>query len=130
MPLLEVAIATGDRTITNAHIAEILTDLTNRHLKKDPTRTAVAIRRHAPEDWFIGSEPLKPDQTSFSLRIAVTAGTNTEKEMADYINAVFAAMMRLFGSVHHVSYVIVDAVAGTHWGFGGKTQAHRAAVMA
>ncbi|WP_321504985.1 4-oxalocrotonate tautomerase [Breoghania sp.] len=127
MPLLDVAIASDKIALPCNRIAKILTELTAQHLHKDPMRTAVTIRRIATQDWFIGAAALSQEQGSFSLRIAVSEGTNSPDEMAAYIDAVFAAMNTLAGPVHEVSYVIVEEVPFKQWGFGGLTQFARSA---
>jgi 4-oxalocrotonate tautomerase len=126
MPLLNVSVTGRADPKRSAAIAARLTELTDRHLGKDPALTAVAIRHLDQDQWFVGGEALsRRNAASFSLHIAVTEGTNTKPQMAAYIEAVFAAMTEILDAVRDESYVIVAEVPAAAWGYGGKTQEFR-----
>lgn len=127
MPLLTVAVSGPPDPGCSATIAKTLTTLTTTHLGKDPSLTAVTIQHLEPDRWFVGAEALTGDATrGFWLRIGVTAGTNTKAQISGYIDAVFAAMADILGSVRSESYVIVDEIPAATWGYGGITQERRA----
>lgn len=126
MPLLNVSLAVPPDPDLSLQVASTLTRLTNVHLGKDPALTAVAIRYLEPDHWFIGGQAVSAGKApSFSLQIAVTSGTNTKTQMADYIDAVFAEMTGLLGSVRDESYIIVNELPAPGWGYAGQTQEHR-----
>ncbi len=126
MPLLTVTLTGSVDARRSAATAAILTELTQKHLGKDPALTAVAIRYLDPDHWFIGGEAMsRRNADSFSLDIKVTEGTNTKPQIAAYVDAVFAAMAGLLDGVREESYIIVHEVAAASWGFGGKTQEFR-----
>jgi len=126
MPILNVSVTGGADPKRSAAIAGKLTELTNVHLGKDPTLTAVAIQHVDRDHWFIGGETLsRRNAESFMLRISVTEGTNTKPQMAAYVEAVFAAMAKLLGRLDDVSYVVVEEVPAGAWGYGGTTQEFR-----
>ena len=51
--------------------------------------------------------------------------TNTKAEKARYIAEAFAAFEGLLGALHPESYVYVQDVRATGYGFGGRTQEYR-----
>jgi 4-oxalocrotonate tautomerase len=126
MPILTVFVTGQPSPARSAQIAEALTELTNRHLKKDPTVTAVAINHIDSSHWFVGGKALSSqDAASFWLDIKVTSGTNTKTQMAAYLDAVFKVMVTVLGPVHEDSYIMVHEVPAPAWGYSGKTQEYR-----
>jgi 4-oxalocrotonate tautomerase len=124
--MLHVLLPGAPNPILSAAVAKELSQLTQHHLHKDPAATAVAIGYIAPEHWFVGGTSLGAHNTkSFSLEIKITAATNTKAEMADYQQAVFAAMTRLLGPLHEESYIVVHEVPAASYGHGGLTQEFR-----
>ena len=104
----------------------LVTDLTERILGKRPDVMAIAIQYIADDDWFIGREALAQlGRSAFHLDISITDETNTKAEKARYVREMHAAMAKLRGNLHDVSYVhLIDARA-TAYGYGGLTQEYR-----
>lgn len=126
MPILTVFLSGPPNPLRSARIAEALTELTGRHLAKDPAVTAIAIHHIDKSHWFIGGEALSSqDAASFWLDIKVTSGTNTKTEMAGYLDAVFKAMLGVLGPVHEASYIMVHEVPAPAWGYAGQSQEYR-----
>ncbi|HYH21821.1 MAG TPA: 4-oxalocrotonate tautomerase family protein [Azospirillum sp.] len=126
MPIINISLTTKPDAALSARIAGEVTELTQRHLRKDPTVTAVAIHHVDPVHWFAGGRSLAEQQAnSFWLDIKVVDGTNTKTEMAGYLADVFAALGRILDSVHNESYVLVHEVPAAAYGFGGLTQEFR-----
>ena len=126
MPILNMKVST-DRTeeMTN-RIASILMDHTTRILHKDPLVTSILIEYVDPESWIVGTKSLiKEGKTSFYLDIKITDETNTKSEKAKFIREVFDALAALFGNLHNESYIYVQDVRATSYGYGGKTQEYR-----
>jgi 4-oxalocrotonate tautomerase len=126
MPIIDITVTGTPDADLSARIADQITRLTNTHLRKDPTVTAVLVRYADPTHWFAGGQSLA-DQTAntFWLDIKVVDGTNTKQEIAAYLAAVFATMETLLRAVHTESYVLVHEVAASAYGYGGKTQEYR-----
>ena len=104
-------------------LANAASCLAAEHLGKDPTVTAVLVEAAAPDGWFIaGHRPAEQGLATFWLDVKVTAGTNTRAETTSFVTAAFAAMERLLGPLHTESYVLVHAVDGHAYGYGGHTQ--------
>jgi 4-oxalocrotonate tautomerase len=126
MPIINITLSTPPDAARSGRIAATASALTAKHLRKDPTVTAVAIQHVAPEHWFAGGPSLaEQGQHSFWLDIKVVDGTNTKSEMADYLEEVFLAMTHELGAVHAESYILVHEVPASAYGFGGKTQEFR-----
>ncbi|MFC7053681.1 4-oxalocrotonate tautomerase family protein [Hansschlegelia quercus] len=104
-------------------IATLAAGLAAEHLGKDPGVTAVLVEEAAAENWFIaGRRPADDGLAAFWLDIKITAGTNVKAETASFVEAAFAGMADLLGPLHEESYVLVHAVDGDAYGYGGRTQ--------
>jgi 4-oxalocrotonate tautomerase len=126
MPIINIAASGKPDAALSARIAKEVTEITARHLRKDPTLTAVAVTYHDPQHWFAGGKSLAAHGTNtFWLDIKVVDGTNTKLELEAYLKAIFAAFGRILGTVHEESYVFVHEVPAASYGYGGKTQEFR-----
>jgi 4-oxalocrotonate tautomerase len=107
-------------------IAEAAARLGAENLGKDRSVTAVLVEAADPDGWMIaGKKPTEAGLSAFWLDIKVTAGTNTRAETASFVAAAFDAMAAILGPVHDESYVLVHAVDGDAYGYGGRTQSGR-----
>jgi len=61
-------------------------------------------------------------KSSFYFDIKIVDETNTKAEKAQYIEEVFTAFRKLLGELHSESYIFIQDVRPTAYGFGGKTQ--------
>lgn len=127
MPILNVKVSAERSAVMSRRIADTLTELTARILHKDPAVTAIAIDYVAPEHWFVGGSSLaEQGLNSVYFDIKITDETNTRAEKAQYIAEAFEAFSSLLGPLHEESYIYVQDVRATAYGFGGKTQEWRA----
>lgn len=107
-------------------LAALAASLSTRYLGKDPSVTAVLVEPADPAGWFIaGHRPTEAGLSAFWLDIKITAGTNVKKETAAFVAATFTEMAGLLGPLHDESYVLVHAVDGDAYGYGGRTQNSR-----
>lgn len=126
MPILNVKISAVKSPEMTASVAQILLDLTTRILHKDPKVTAIAIEYVDPHDWIVGGQTLAAQgKSSIYFDIKITDETNTKAEKAAYIRAAFDAFAALLGDLHEESYIYVQDVRATAYGYGGKTQERR-----
>jgi len=126
MPIINVSLTATPDPVLSARVAQEVTALTQHHLRKDPTVTAVAVQYVDPAHWFAGGLSLvEQGANSFWLDIKVVDGTNTKTEIAGYLDAVFATLGGILGGVHSESYVLVHEVPAAAYGFGGLTQEFR-----
>ncbi|MDG5494210.1 4-oxalocrotonate tautomerase [Niveispirillum sp. BGYR6] len=96
------------------------------YLGKDKGVTAVLVEPADPGGWCIGGQrPTDAGLAAFWLDIKITAGTNLKGETTRFVQAAFTGMADLLGPLHPESYVLVHAVDGHAYGYGGSTQEQR-----
>lgn len=126
MPILNVKVSAVKSPQMTTQIAEILLELTTRILHKDPGVTAIAIDYVDPSDWIVGgSTLLAQGKSSVYFDIKITDETNSKAQKAQYIKEAFAAFGKLLGNLHDESYIYVQDVRATAYGYGGQTQESR-----
>lgn len=126
MPILNVKVSARKSPEMTKSISGLLLDLTTRILKKKPEVTSIAIDYVDPDDWIVGGRSLAElGKKSVYFDIKITDETNTKAEKAEYIDAAFTVFSELLGDLHEVSYVYIQDVRATAYGYGGRTQEHR-----
>lgn len=105
-------------------LAGALTDLTALHLGKRADLTAVLVQWLPGSQWFIGGQPLS-DRQGAQVEIAITEGTNTAAQKAEWMGAVHALLREHLPDLAEVTYAVVQELPATAWGYGGRTQASR-----
>ena len=126
MPILNVKVSAKGSSAMTRDIAGILLDLTTRILHKDPKVTSIAIDYVDPEHWIVAGKSLAEQRkTSIYFDIKITDETNSKAEKAQYIQQAFEAFAKLFGDLHEESYIYVQDVRATAYGYGGRTQEYR-----
>ncbi len=126
MPIINVSVTGQPDAILSGKIAQTVATLTQTHLRKDPSVTAVAVHYVDPQHWFAGGRSLaEQGQNTFWLDIKVVDGSNTKDELANYLDAIFSELSKLLGKTHHESYGLIHEVSAAAYGFGGKTQEFR-----
>jgi len=126
MPILNVKVSAKGSSAMTRDIAGILLDLTTRILHKDPKVTSIAIDYVDPEHWIVAGKSLAEQRkTSIYFDIKITDETNSKAEKAQYIQQTFEAFAKLFGDLHDESYIYVQDVRATAYGYGGRTQEYR-----
>ncbi len=124
MPMIVVRYVTpSPKPELRADVAALAWRLSAEHLGKDPGVTAVLVEEADPQGWFIaGERPAEKGLSAFWLDIKITAGTNVKAETTRFVKVVFEQMGGLLGPLHEESYVLVHAVDGDAYGYGGRTQ--------
>jgi len=126
MPILNVKISTKKTAESTKAISDILLELTTRILHKKPEVTSIAIDYVDPDDWIVAGRSLSEQgKSSIYFDIKITDETNTKAEKAQYISEAFDAFNKLLGNLHEESYIYVQDVRATAYGYGGKTQEYR-----
>lgn len=126
MPILNVLVSGSADPHTTHRVATLLSDLTARVLHKNPQLTSIAVRYIDPAHWIVGGQSLaEQGKSSVYVEIKITDETNTRSEKAAYIDAVYAGLATLFPNLHHESYIHVDDVRASAYGYGGRTQEYR-----
>jgi 4-oxalocrotonate tautomerase len=126
MPILNVKVSATRSPALSKAISEMLLEHTARILHKNRDLTAIAIDYVHPDDGMVGGHSLSSQgKNSFYFDIKVVDETNTKSEKAEYIAEVFAAFRKLLGELHTESYIYIQDVRPTSYGFEGKTQEFR-----
>ena len=126
MPILNVKVSAIKSPELTRKIADLLLELTTRILKKDPRVTAIAIDFIDHDCWVVGGALLSEQaKNSFYFDIKITDATNIKAEKAQYVSEAFAGFARILGNLHDDSYVHVQDVRATSYGYGGLTQEYR-----
>jgi 4-oxalocrotonate tautomerase len=126
MPILNVKVSAQRTPELSGRITEALLELTSRVLGKRRDLTAVVISYVDPRDWYVAGQSLAElRKASFYFDVKVVDETNTKAEKARYVGEAFEVFGRLLGELHPESYVYVQDVRATAYGFGGKTQEYR-----
>lgn len=104
-------------------IAAMLSRVTAEILHKNPAVTAVLVESAEPDDWIVaGSGVSDLKLGTFYVEVSITEHTNLKDETTAWVRRVYDEMNALVGPVHEASYVLVHAVDGDAYGYGGLTQ--------
>ena len=126
MPILNVKVSGDPSSKRSQDIAHMLSLHTELILRKKPELIAITISYVEPAHWIVGGQTLlAQNKSSIYVDIKVTDETNTKEEKATYIRAVFKSFEELIGDLHPESYIYVEDVRATAYGYGGLTQEHR-----
>ena len=126
MPIVMVKVSAKRSAEMTRSISDTLLELTTRILHKKPEVTSIAIDYIDPDDWIVAGRSLsEQDKSSIYFDIKITDETNTKAEKAQYIQEAFDAFNRLLGNLHEESYIYVEDVRATAYGYGGRTQEYR-----
>lgn len=126
MPILNVKVCAHRTPELSDRITEALLELTSRVLGKRRDLTAVVITYVDPHDWAIAGKSLAElKKASFYFDVKVVDETNTKAEKARYVAEAFEVFAGLLGDLHPESYVYVQDVRASAYGFGGRTQEYR-----
>lgn len=123
MPTLQLKITPPQPAERLQVLARRLTDLAVDVLGKRREVTAVVIEELWPGRWFIGGR--NAGRSTALLEIRITEGTNSPEEKQTFVQAAYEELWQQLGPLAEASYVVVQEVAATDWGYGGLTQAER-----
>jgi 4-oxalocrotonate tautomerase len=126
MPILTLKLSDNAHIQNTQALAQGLTQLSADVLHKRADVTSVVFQRIAANDWWVGGEAL--DQVLMQLDIRITQGTNTEAEKTAFIAQAFDLLLQhsVDGQqLHATSYISVQELPASDWGYGGLTQQQR-----
>jgi 4-oxalocrotonate tautomerase len=126
MPIIQIQISAPHSAVLTQRIASGVSELTVQWLHKKAALISTVITCVHPQDWVVGGQTLAAQGLhSFYLGIKITDETNTKAEKAQFIAAVFDFFKSVLGALHSESYVHVEDVRATAYGYGGRTQEWR-----
>lgn len=123
MPFITLQHTVSPDTEQSCSLADALTRLTARILRKDPRRTSVLLRPTPPEQWFIDGVSLAAlGRHAFRLEVTVTDETCTRDEKIRFQREAFDLLSAMIGDLHPHSNVHVIDCRAAAYGYGGVTQ--------
>ena len=85
--------------------------------------TAVLVEEAAPANWSIGGKTLSDSGAiAAHVDIKITLGTNTIAQKARMLAETRRMLERVLPDLSPVSYVVIDEIPATDWGYGGFSQ--------
>jgi 4-oxalocrotonate tautomerase len=109
-----------DEKVKEKIVKKVLAN-TSDILHKDPKVTSILVEFVPFDVWSIDTQ----NQNTFYLDIKITKGTNTKEEKAKYIKETYEGLKDILGDITTASYVLIDEVDASLWGFDGITQEYR-----
>jgi 4-oxalocrotonate tautomerase len=126
MPILTLKLSANTQLKSANALAQALTALSTQVLHKRADVTSVVFQRLAAGDWWVGGA--NTEQVLVQLDIRITQDTNSEAEKAAFISQAFVLLSEHMANgqrMHPTSYISVQALPATDWGYGGLTQQQR-----
>lgn len=123
MPFARLTLSPALEPATAQALAKELTDLIASGLSKHHELTSVLIETPGSVCWTIGANP---QSAAAQLAVEVSAGTNTEEQKRAFVAHAMALLHRAIPSLSATTYVVIQEIPATDWGYGGLTQADRA----
>lgn len=123
MPLIQIAIAgPAPSPATIQRLQRETTRLMRDVLHKEAALTVVGVS-HLPAGAVAASG--EPVAAAAWLHALITAGTNSSGEKAAFIAAAEAMLGASLGTSAAPTYVALQELPATDWGYDGRTQAAR-----
>jgi 4-oxalocrotonate tautomerase len=125
MPVIKIQ-HSGEPLADDAYslLQQQVTELINRVLGKAAPVTAVLISSLLPQQWSVGGEALSTSRTVL-MKIYITTATNSVDEKQLMIREAYSLLEVTFGPLVEASYVIIQELLPSDWGYGGLTQEER-----
>jgi len=126
MPILTLKISANAQLKDANALAQVLMTLSTHVLHKRADVTSVVLQRMADGEWWVGGETV--NDVLVQLDIRITQGTNSEVEKAAFIAQAFDLLPQHLANgqqMHATSYISVQELPATDWGYGGYTQKQR-----
>ena len=121
MPFINIKTNVAKNEKVREELVQKVLENTSVILKKDPIVTSILVEFLPFDSWSINEENIN----TFYLDIKVTKGTNTKEEKANYIQKTYNDIHDILGDITPASYVLIDEVDASSWGFYGVTQEYR-----
>ena len=126
MPILTLKLSANAQLKNATALAQALTALSTQVLHKREEVTSVLFQRIDLRDWWVGGA--STEQVLVQLDIRITQDTNSDAEKETFISQAFALLPQHLAEgqqMHATSYISVQALPASDWGYGGLTQQQR-----
>ncbi|WP_415887746.1 tautomerase family protein [Neptuniibacter sp. QD37_6] len=124
MPYISIHVSSDLTELQIKSLVEGTTNIMANILHKKAELTAVSITKMDKEHWFIGNK-LATNSVSAYVDAKISKDTNTEKEKSDALSAFNKLLDNEIGPLTPTSYVVLDEVPTTDWGYDGLSQQAR-----
>lgn len=125
MPLLTLHV-NCDLGEAAVDIAQGLSELTARILRKDPAKIVLHVATDNPRGrWYVNGARVAAPQPIIDLSITVTKGTNSDIEKSEWIDATWQLLSAAIGPLAGPNYISVVEIDAKSWGYDGVTQQQR-----
>lgn len=126
MPIINIQLTASITENEATEIAQRSTTIMGDILGKDTNLTAVTITIIEKQHWFINSTSLSHNKTESALvNVKISQDSNSTAEKSAAISAFYELLDEIAGPLDNTSYVALQELPMTDWGYGGKTQAAR-----
>ena len=123
MPLIQITLAGPAPSPASLHqLQRDTTRLMRDVLHKEAALTVVGISHLPAVAVAAGGEPVA---AAAWLQGLITAGTNSAAEKAEFVAAAEAMLAGVLGACRAPTYVALQELPATDWGYDGRTQAAR-----
>lgn len=126
MPILTLKVSANAQLKDANALAHALMALSTHVLHKRADITSVVLQRMVDGEWWVCGETVNDALVQLDIRI--TQGTNSEVEKAAFIAQMFELLPKHLADgqqMHATSYISVQELPATDWGYGGYTQQQR-----
>ncbi|MGU7773356.1 tautomerase family protein [Burkholderia sp. MR1-5-21] len=123
MPFAKLTLSINPSPVDAHRLSSELTELIASELGKRRELTSVLIDVPSDYLWTIGGSRR---HIAAHLEVCVTAGTNSEQEKRTFIASAMALLRRTFADLDPATYIVVNEITATDWGYDGMSQADRA----
>lgn len=126
MPFINIQLSRELSPALQKKLCEDATQIMENTLGKKAELTSITITSVQPEQWFINCNQLSEiNENSAQLIARISKNTNTEEEKTKAIAQLYELIDNVCGPINKTSYIMLDEVPMTDWGYGGQTQEYR-----
>lgn len=126
MPYISVQLSKPASPAETVLLANGITDIMTRILRKKRELVSVSIDSIPASQWFIGGQNMAGQGgTTAFVSARITQDTNTVEEKSAAIAAIDKLLTEVMGTLAEASYIVLECLPATGWGYSGRTQASR-----
>jgi 4-oxalocrotonate tautomerase len=127
MPIITLRMNKMPSSRAKTDLVEGLSLITENILRKN--RKVIVVRFDVDDrqdgQWYVNTALPKGEEVIFELSIAITRGTNTDKEKADWIAEAWRLVSGAVENSPYPNYISINEIDGNNWGYNGLTQDYR-----
>lgn len=127
MPYIDIKVATEHLSeVQVSELASGVTEIMAKVLNKQRDLVAVNVQAQDAGGWVIGGKSLEGHKvSSVFITALITAGTNNAAQKAEAMTQLWSLSTAQLGELAEASYIVIQEVAASDWGYSGRTQQFR-----